>query len=180
VLKSIAILIPLLFATQAVAADFTWLNESAQSQKIEQLQGKPVVVHLWASWCPPCRDELKAFDEWRNQHPEIKVLMVSLDKRKQDAIDFMKKVEIQRPLLLTDEAQARKLGAQSLPTTIIVAADGSIFKIHRGPRAWDDSSFSAQLMASLNEAGSLKPSASAPSKNASESWLCKNTGMLCP
>lgn len=137
-------------AGAAQAADFAWQDQAGHSQRLEQVQhGEPVLVHLWASWCPPCRAELKAFDEWRQAHPEVRVLMVSLDKQRRDAVDFLHEQGIDRQVLMTDPPQARNLGANSLPTTVIVASDGSIARIHRGPRDWRNEAFSTDVLASL-------------------------------
>ncbi len=146
----ITALILLLASSPAVAAEFKWMDESGTTFSLAELKGKPVVIHLWASWCPACRTEMKAFSDWTEKNPELNVVMVSLDQRREDAVSFLKEKEINRPVLLSDEAQARKLGVRALPSTIIIAADGTVSQLHRGPRNWRDESFSKQVLNGLH------------------------------
>jgi len=140
----------LLASSPAFAAEFKWTDESGKMFSLAEMQGEPVVVHLWASWCPACRTEMKDFANWMEKNPALKVVMVSLDQRSEDAASFLKEKEINRPVLLSDETQARKLGVRALPSTIIVAADGSISQLHRGPRNWSDEQFSQQVLSGLH------------------------------
>jgi len=140
----------LLLSTPAFAADdFNWMDEKGKAYSLTELQGKPLILHLWASWCPPCRSEMKDFSLWIERNPAVNVIMVSLDSRSQDAASFLKAQNINRPVLLSDAAEARKLGARALPTTIVVAADGSISQLYRGPRKWSDENFSNRVLKQL-------------------------------
>ena len=92
---------------------------------------------------------MPAFAAWVQKHPEVKILSVSLDQSAANATAFLKETDISMALLLTDENQARNLGAQALPTTVIIDADGSVSQLHRGPRNWNSKAFSDQLLKSL-------------------------------
>jgi len=144
-----ALMLVLFTWAPAHASDFKWMDESGTTYSLETLKGQPLLVHFWASWCPSCRAEMPAFAAWVAKHPEVKTLSISLDQSAAKATAFLKETSINMPLLLTDENQARKLGAQALPTTLIVAADGSISQLHRGPRDWSSQAFSDQLLKSL-------------------------------
>ena len=92
---------------------------------------------------------MPAFAQWVSNHPQVNTLSVSLDQKAANATAFLKETGINMALLLTDEQQARKLGAQALPTTIIIDANGEISQLHRGPRDWSSKSYSDQLLKSL-------------------------------
>ncbi|ATX81225.1 Thiol-disulfide isomerase or thioredoxin [Mariprofundus ferrinatatus] len=141
-----ALMLVLFSWVPAHAADFKWMDESGTTYSLDELKGEPVLVHFWASWCPSCRAEMPAYSEWVSNHPDIKVLSVSLDQKTENAEKFLNETGIETALLLSDEIQARKLGAQALPTTIVINADGDISQIHRGPRDWKNSEFSDQLL----------------------------------
>jgi len=145
-----ALILILLASTPAYSADFKWNDEHGQSFSLAELEGTPVVLHLWASWCPPCRTEMKAFSEWSETHSELTVLMVSLDRKHSDASSFLNSIDIDRPSLLSDASQARNLGARALPSTIIVAADGSIKQRYRGAHDWSDADFSKKVLSQLH------------------------------
>ena len=140
-----------LFGSGNGAVEFKWQDAAGKEFSIAQMRGKPVLVHLWASWCPSCRDEMPAFNAWLQQHPEVAALTVSLDSNAAEANAYLQDNDLNLPVLITDEAQARKLGAQSLPTTVVIAADGTVSQFHRGPRNWHDQRFSDNLLQSLSK-----------------------------
>jgi len=143
------LIITLLAWTPAHTAEFKWMDESGTTYTLDSLKGKPALVHFWASWCPSCRAEMPAFAQWVSNHPQIKTISVTLDQKAANATAFLQETGINMPLLLTDENQARKLGAQALPTTIIIDADGEVSQLHRGPRDWSSKAYSDQLLKSL-------------------------------
>jgi len=149
-IRWIAALMLTMFAwTPAHAIDFKWMDESGTTWSLDSLKGEPVLVHFWASWCPSCRAEMPAYARWVSEHPQVKTLTISLDQKAANATAFLKETGIAMPILLSDENQARKLGAQALPTSIIIAADGQISQTHRGPRDWSSKSYSDQLLKEL-------------------------------
>lgn len=143
----------LLFAwSPAHAVDFKWQDIQGNSFSIENLQGKPALIHIWASWCPACRNELPAFAEWAANNADVNIIPVSVDRHSEDAAAFLKTSQINMALLLSDESQVRKLGVRVLPTTIIIAADGSILQTHRGAMNWGNPDLSQQLLNQLHPA----------------------------
>jgi len=134
----------------AQAADFKWMDQQGNIHSLDELKGKPLVLHLWASWCPPCQAELPEFAAWLNRHPEITTVPVSLDSSLADASAFITIKKITMPTLLSDSSQAGKLGVRGLPTTLIIAADGSITQRYLGPRNWNDQTFNQQLSKQLH------------------------------
>lgn len=142
----------LMFVTwlPAQAAEFNWVDDSGTRHSLSDMEGKPVILHLWASWCPPCQSELPEFSSWLNAHPEINIIPVSLDENISDVSSFLLSQNIQIPALLSDSDQARSLGVRGLPTTLLIAADGSISQHHLGPRNWADGTFTKQLSSELH------------------------------
>ena len=131
------------------AANFTLKSRSGKNIKLSELRGEVVMLNFWASWCPSCRAEMPAYAQWVSNYPHVKVLTVSLDQKAANATAFLNENGINIPRLLSDENQARKLGAQALPTTIIIDANGEISQLHRGPRDWSSKAYSDQLLKGL-------------------------------
>ena len=143
-------LIPLLLffcaSATAQAADFQWLDEGGTMHHLDEYKGKPVLLHLWASWCPPCRAEMPELSAWLKKHPEVTLLPVSVDNEFANAKDFLATQHIVMPTLLTDEAQAMAMGARGLPTTIIISASGKTKQSFIGARTWLDSEFTDKIL----------------------------------
>ncbi|RLL50994.1 TlpA family protein disulfide reductase [Mariprofundus sp. EBB-1] len=129
----------------AQAAEFQWIDQNGTTHHLSEMKGKPVILHLWASWCPPCQSELPEFSAWFNTHQGITTIPVSLDDHISDVTAFLTAEKINIPALLSDSDQARQLGVRGLPTTLLIAADGSISQHHLGPQDWTDKSFTTAL-----------------------------------
>jgi len=129
----------------AQAAEFQWVDDKGTKHQLSEMKGKSVVLHVWASWCPPCQSELPEFSAWLNAHPDTITIPVSLDDNINEVTSFLSSNEINIPALLSNSDQARQLGIRGLPTTLLIAADGSISQHLLGPQNWADRSFTKQL-----------------------------------
>jgi thiol-disulfide isomerase/thioredoxin len=64
---------------QPALPDVTLQRADGSVTSLPSLRGRPVLLHFWATWCPPCRDELPGLLALSEQQPELAVLALSLD-----------------------------------------------------------------------------------------------------
>jgi thiol-disulfide isomerase/thioredoxin len=112
----------------AVAPDFEWTGADGQAVRLSSYRGKVVVVNFWATWCPPCREELPALQRVAASEPDVVVLEVDLMEPGDKARSFLDSLGLDRlqPVLDTDGATTRRFGVLSLPSTFFVDKDGVI------------------------------------------------------
>ena len=104
--------------------------------KLSSLKGKVVLVNFWASWCAPCLTEIPEFIKVRDElHDEgFEILGISTDDTPEQLRDFAAKFKTNYPLVqVTAEAEEAYGPVFGLPTSILVARDGSVCKRHFGP-----------------------------------------------
>jgi thiol-disulfide isomerase/thioredoxin len=101
---------------------------------LEQLRG-PAVVNLWASWCPPCREELPVLQEYAERTAgSVHVVGVVTEDARGAAAAFAAEAGVTFPGLFDREGRARaQLSAVGLPVTLFVDADGRVVHLHQGP-----------------------------------------------
>lgn len=113
-----------------MAPDFTMVDMDGNPVKLSDFRGKPVIINFWASWCPPCRSELPAFDAaYAKYGNQINFLMVNLTDGKRDTVGgvkrFVKDNGYRFPVYLdTGSNGANAYAAYSIPMTVLVDADG--------------------------------------------------------
>jgi peroxiredoxin len=94
-----------------------------------QLDGKPIVLNFWATWCEPCREEMPAFEAvWQEFRDEgLVVLGVNLRDDPGKASAFARELDITYPLVRDpDEELARDLKVNGLPQTFFVSSSGKL------------------------------------------------------
>ena len=141
-----SLLLLVFLPSSVLAVDFQWQNEANETVSLSSLQGKPVVLHFWASWCPPCRGEMPSLVKWVKQHPDVQVVVVSLDRERKDAQDFLAQHKILLPLNVGNMSDSFALGVRGLPATLILGADGEIKKRRVGDIEGGDKASSDEVL----------------------------------
>lgn len=95
---------------------------------------KPLVINLWATWCPPCRREMPMFEKAQAQFSDINVVMVNQGEDPQTILKYLEKqgLKIDNVLLDMHSRSMRELGANALPTTLFFDAQGNMKHSHIG------------------------------------------------
>lgn len=100
----------------------------------EAYAGRPVVLNLWASWCPPCRREMPVFAQAQAEFPHVAFVMVNQGEGAQQARDFLTQQRLTLGNVLLDPSShsMRVIGSQGLPTTVFFDAQGRLVDTHLG------------------------------------------------
>jgi len=107
---------------------------------LSEFRGRPLIINVWASWCGPCRAEMASLERlaWRDGSRYYTVIGVSTDdypERANAALEASNATInhfIDSRLLIEN-----MLGANRLPLTVLVAADGRVLDKVYGSREWD-------------------------------------------
>lgn len=96
-------------------------------------------LHFWATWCKSCEEELRSIS--RSEENNSRFLCISVDERREDAIQYVRQRELNINLFFDRGGEAaRSLGSTKFPETYVVK-NGRIILKFEGPRDWDNSSF---------------------------------------
>ncbi len=150
IIRFIAFLTALFLATPvAHAVQYEWYDGKGMAHSLKEFQGKPVILHFWASWCRPCRAELPELAAWRAQHPKVPFAAISLDQNISDARNYLNQQNLPFPVLVGNMNGAMQLGVRGLPTTIIIGKDGKIKQRLLGAQPWGNDEFSRTILSKV-------------------------------
>ncbi len=104
--------------------------------KLSDFKGKVVLLNFWATWCPPCREEIPDLIALQNKYRDkgLVVLGVSLDQKGPAPVkSFVGRMKINYPVVIGDEKTAMNYGGiQAIPTTFYVDRNGKIAGVQEG------------------------------------------------
>jgi len=101
---------------------------------VQRFAGKPVVVNLWATWCPPCQREMPILAQAQQDHPGMTVLMVNQGEDAQAVRAFLEQKGLRFDHVLLDRTlhAMKTYGSRGLPTTLFFDAKGNLVESHMG------------------------------------------------
>lgn len=104
------------------------------STPMSSYRGRPVVLNLWATWCPPCRREMPVFAYAQEAWPEVSFLMVNQGDDRALVNDYLARagLELRDVLLDPGSRTMQESGARVLPTTLFFDTDGRLVDTHVG------------------------------------------------
>ena len=114
----------------------------------ESLEGKPWVINFWATWCPPCIEEIPSMNAaYEVLEPKgIGMLAINAGEGALAVEAFLQKISIEFPNVLGDMDSLSNWSVKALPTTIVVDAEGRVIYEALGPREWDDEALLQQVI----------------------------------
>lgn len=124
------------------APDFTLRDLAGREVRLADLRGKVVLVNFWATWCPPCREEIPSMVGLNRAMAgkPFQMLAVSIDEGGKQAVEaYLAKAGAALPVLLdTEKKIGKRYGITGVPETFVIDRQGVILKKVVGPLAWDD------------------------------------------
>jgi peroxiredoxin len=144
---------PALVHSRALAApDFSLPDLDGNSHRLSSFRGKVVLLHFWATWCPPCRAAMPSLEALYQayQHQGFEVLAVASDVRGGEVVQpFVTKHHLTFLNLQDANAYVTRLyGVTTLPTTYVLDREGRLVTVEIGSRDWTAAEARA-LIASL-------------------------------
>lgn len=113
---------------------------AGKSKRFSDYQGKPLIINVWASWCGPCRAEMGSLERLARRYggKQFNVIGISTDDDGKAAAAFIKKSKVTFDNFLDSKVFLENmLGANTIPLTILVDAQGKVLEKARGAYEWD-------------------------------------------
>ncbi len=138
------------------APEFQGKTIKGKEIKLSDYKGKVVLLDFWASWCPPCRDEMPQLVKFYKSHknPDFQLIAVNIDKSAENMQKFLDGL-FPQPEFPIVEDDAQKIPAlfniEAMPTTIFIDKKGNIRYRHDGFKDSYVNDFNSELTQLLKE-----------------------------
>jgi cytochrome c biogenesis protein CcmG/thiol:disulfide interchange protein DsbE len=117
-----------------LAPDFALADPAGKKFSLAALRGKAVLINLWATWCPPCRAEMPAMQDFYRKYEAQGFVVLGVNATAQDyplnIVPFVQEYQLTFPILLDETGEvARKYELRSLPSSYFINRDGSVAEV---------------------------------------------------
>ena len=124
------------------APAFTLTDINGKTESLDRYHGKLVLLNFWATWCPPCREEMPSLQTLYHslESEGLVVLAIAADRgNKNGIIKFAGKLALDFPVLLDPDGDVRNAyEVTGLPMTYLIGRDGKISARKIGSLNWSD------------------------------------------
>ncbi|NOT19362.1 MAG: TlpA family protein disulfide reductase [Sideroxydans sp.] len=119
----------------ALAQGFVFTDLQGKAQRLQDYKGKWVLVNFWATWCPPCLEEIPDLMDLHETHKntDIVVIGVALDSTEKSVREFVVKKKVSYPIVFGDYEMAAQVGeVEVLPTSYLYNPEGKLVSYQAG------------------------------------------------
>lgn len=131
-----------------IAPDFSLRGEDGKTYTLAQFRGQVVVMNFWATWCPPCREEMPSMERlWQKVRGKgIVLLGVNVGESTDTIFEFTGSYPMSFPIPMDIEGKViESYPVQGLPTTFIIDPSGKVTHRAIGSREWDSAAMVQML-----------------------------------
>jgi thiol-disulfide isomerase/thioredoxin len=128
-------LVVMFSAGSASADSFTFTDIQGHEQRLQDYRGKWVLVNFWATWCPPCLEEMPDLIALHEAHKNIDLVVigVALDSTKESVVEFVAKKKVSYPIVFGNYELAEQVGeVEALPTSYLFDPAGKLVSYQQG------------------------------------------------
>lgn len=141
------------------APDFSLSDLDGKAIALKDLRGRLVLLNIWTTWCPACREEMPSLERLHREFDTrgVSVLAASHREDPEEVRRFMGEFNLTMPVLLDEDGRVGELyGLLGLPTTFLIGPDGRLIARAIGPRDWAGAEAKALIRALLQRLGTTR------------------------
>jgi thiol-disulfide isomerase/thioredoxin len=122
-----------------ILRDMPMQGLTSNSLLLSEYQGKPLIINVWASYCSPCLAEMGSLERLKQRFSEkFNVIGISIDDYPERANAFLAKTNTSFPHYIDHQLKLERMfGANTIPLTLLIDAQGRVLQKVRGAREWD-------------------------------------------
>lgn len=115
------------------APNFRLHSDDGRHLSLADLQGRPVLINFWATWCTPCRLEMPDIVKAATNHPQLVILAVNVQEELDQIQPFAEEFQMTIPIVRDAAGNLRQAyEVRGMPTSVFIDKDGKIATVWSG------------------------------------------------
>ncbi|GAB5538501.1 MAG: hypothetical protein Salg2KO_06040 [Salibacteraceae bacterium] len=120
------------------------MDQEGNSFLLSSLEGKPIFINFYASWCPPCLAEFRSMNRMQEELSDVEFLFVTRETE-EDYYKFLDNTQYDYPFYKQQSKLPKQLEHESIPASYLLDANGNLVFQHVGAANWDDDALINEL-----------------------------------
>ena len=141
-------------AVKAPAPGFALESRDGGKVSLGQYKGQVVMINFWATWCVPCRQEMPHLEALYQRYNKLgfKLLAVNVEPKSDGVKKWLSETPVSFPVLFDTKSEVTKLyKVETMPSTVIVAKDGTVRYVHHGYQPGYEGDYQNEVRTLLRE-----------------------------
>ena len=146
------------FDEEILAVDFGIPSLAGDETSLSDYSGEFVFLNFWATWCPPCREEMPSMGVMHQVLSDLPFQVVAIDVQESPEVvtSFVEEMGYSFPILLDESGRvAANYGVRGIPTTYFISPRGTVLGMLVGTRYWDE----PDILATMREIAEIAQAA---------------------
>jgi len=146
------------FDERISAVDFGLPSLAGNEASLSDYEGQFVFLNFWATWCPPCREEMPSMEVMHHELSDLpfRILAIDVQEQRDTVASFVDEMGYSFPILLDESGRvAANYGVRGIPTTYFISPEGTVLGMLVGTRYWDE----PDILATMREIAEIAETA---------------------
>ncbi len=114
--------------------NLTFESLDGRKVSISEYEGKVVLVNFWATWCPPCKEEMPLFEDIQNKYRDknFQIVAINMDTNESALREYVRTNNFSFDIYKGNQEDLRNLGISGFPTSYLLDKEGKVCKVKLG------------------------------------------------
>jgi thiol-disulfide isomerase/thioredoxin len=128
-----------------------FMDMNGTTYQLSDFRGKVILINFWATWCPPCRAEMPAFQKLFTHFKDQMVFLFIAADQKKIVSEYLSEFHLNLPVFFIENLPSGNLYYKTLPSTFLINKKGDVVLEKKGAARWNSAAFRKNLQILIDQ-----------------------------